>query len=123
MAWEVEYTNEFELWWEGLNEDEQVSINASVEMLEDSGPNLKFPHSSGVNGSKHGTMRELRTQHEGRPYRTLYSFNPERTAILLMGGDKTGDDRWYDVNVPIADKLYDVHLKELKAEKDKLKNG
>lgn len=61
-------------------------------------------------------MRELRTQHQGRPYRTLYAFDPRRTAILLLAGDKTGEDRWYDVNVPIADKLYDEHLNLLKKE-------
>lgn len=61
-------------------------------------------------------MMELRTQHQGRPYRTLYAFDPRRTAILLLAGDKTGDDRWYDVNVPIADKLYDEHLNLLKKE-------
>lgn len=61
-------------------------------------------------------MRELRTQHQGRPYRTLYAFDPGRTAILLLAGDKTGEDRWYDVNVPIADKLYDEHLNLLKKE-------
>lgn len=58
-------------------------------------------------------MRELRTQHEGRPYRTLYAFDPRRAAILLIGGDKTGDARWYEKNVPIADDLYDAHLKDL----------
>jgi len=61
-------------------------------------------------------MRELRTQHEGRPYRTLYAFDPRRAAILLIGGDKTGNDRWYEIHVPVADKLYDVHLEELKKE-------
>ena len=59
-------------------------------------------------------MRELRTQHAGRPYRTLYAFDPRRAAILLLGGDKTGDDRWYETNVPKADELYDEHLKELR---------
>jgi len=58
-------------------------------------------------------MRELRIQHQGRPYRVLYAFDPRRMAILLLGGDKTGDDDWYDDKVPVADKLYDVHLKEL----------
>ena len=58
-------------------------------------------------------MRELRTQHEGRPLRTLYAFDPRRAAILLLGGDKTGDDRWYDTNVPVADRLYDEHLAQL----------
>ncbi len=61
-------------------------------------------------------MRELRTQHAGRPFRTLYAFDPRRNAILLLGGDKTGDDRWYEVNVPVADRLYDEHLAELKKE-------
>jgi hypothetical protein len=55
-------------------------------------------------------MRELRIQHQGRPYRVLYAFDPRRTAILLIGGDKTGQDRWYDEHVPQADALYDAHL-------------
>ncbi|MBK8451977.1 MAG: type II toxin-antitoxin system RelE/ParE family toxin [Thiofilum sp.] len=58
-------------------------------------------------------MRELRIQHEGRPYRILYAFDPRRCAILLIGGDKTGDKRWYEIHVPIADKLYDKHLEYL----------
>ena len=61
-------------------------------------------------------MRELRTQHDGRPYRTLYAFGPRRAAILLIGSDKTGDDRWYETHIPMADKLYDEHLEELKKE-------
>ena len=56
--------------------------------------------------------------HGGRPFRTLYAFDPRRMAILLIGGDKTGDDRWYDVNVPIADRLYDQHLDQLRREGD-----
>ena len=46
--------------------------------------------------------------------RVLYAFNPKRNAILLVGGDKTGDNRWYEAYVPIADRLYDEHLEELK---------
>ena len=61
-------------------------------------------------------MRELRTQHQGRPLRTLYAFDPRRTAILLIAGDKTGDDRWYEINIPIAERLYDDHLNQLKKE-------
>jgi hypothetical protein len=85
-------------------------------LLEARGPHLGFPHSSAIEQSKHSHMRELRTQHQGRPYRTLYAFDPRRTAILLIGGDKTGDDRWYETNVPIADRLYDEHLEELRKE-------
>ena len=83
-------------------------------LLETRGPQLPFPHSSGINGSKHSHMRELRIQHKGRPYRILYAFDPRRMAILLLGGDKTGNDNWYIENIPIADKLYDSHIEELK---------
>lgn len=116
MSWEVEYTDEFEAWWLTLSEDEQISVAASVQLLEERGPQLPFPHSSGINNSRHSHLRELRTQHEGRPYRTLYAFDPRRTAILLLGGDKTGKDQSYEKNVPVADKLYDEHLNELKRE-------
>lgn len=116
MAWDVEYTDEFDEWWDRLDEDEQISVRAVVGLLEARGPHLPHPYSSGIKGSRHSRMRELIIQHQGRPYRVLYAFNPTRTAILLLGGDKTGDDRWYEVNVPKADKLYDVHLAELKKE-------
>jgi hypothetical protein len=116
MTWDVEYTDEFGDWWASLTEAEQVSLAASVQLLEARGPSLGHPHSSGINGSRHGHMRELRTQHAGRPYRTLYAFDPRRMAILLIGGDKTGDDRWYEVHVPIADQLYDEHLEQLRRE-------
>jgi hypothetical protein len=111
--WVVEYTDELGAWWEGLTEDEQESIDASVRLLEDLGPNLGFPHCSGINGSKHAHMRELRVQHAGRPYRILYAFDPRRAAIMLLGGDKTGDKRWYEVQVPKADQLYDTHIETL----------
>ena len=114
--WDVEYTDEFGERWEGLCADERESLDVSVRLLEERGPALGFPHSSGIHGSRHGHVRELRTQHDGRPFRTLYAFDPRRSAILLIGGDKTGDDRWYDVNVPVADRLYDEHLEELRKE-------
>lgn len=118
MAWEVEHTNEFEDWWSGLVEGEQAKVAAHVGELERRGPNLPFPYSSGIEGSRHDHMRELRVQCEGRPLRIFYAFNPERTAILLIGGDKTGDNRFYERMIPIADALYDVHLEELRLERD-----
>jgi hypothetical protein len=85
-------------------------------MVRTAGPALRFPHSSGIATSKHSHMRELRIQHAGRPYRILYAFDPLRTALLLIGGDKTANDRWYEEYVPVADRLYDEHLKELETE-------
>ena len=87
-----------------------------MRLLEEIGPNLPFPHSSGVEQSRHGHMRELRVQHRRRPYRVLYAFDPRRAAILLIGGDKTGNDRWYEESVPVADALYDAHLEALHLE-------
>jgi hypothetical protein len=113
MEWVIEYTDMFGEWWHDLNEAEQEDVAAVVELLEIKGPQLPFPHSSGLTGSKHSHMRELRIQHAGRPYRVLYAFDPRRMAMLLLGGDKTGNDRWYDENVPVADRLYDEHIETL----------
>jgi hypothetical protein len=116
MACEVEYTDEFGAWWDDLNESEQVDVAAMVALLEMRDVRLGFPYSSGINGSRHSHMRELRIQSNGKPIRVFYAFNPLRNAILLIGGDKTGDDRFYDQFIPIADDLYDQHIIELKQE-------
>ena len=87
-----------------------------VELLAEHGPALRFPFTSGVVGSRHGHMRELRIQSAGRPVRVFYAFDPRRTAILPIGGDKTGDNRFYKQFVPLADRLHDEHLRELREE-------
>ena len=122
VTWDVEFTDVFGEWWDGLSEAEQESVTASVTLLERFGPDLRYPHSSSIAGSQYSHMRELRIQHAGRPYRVLYAFDPRRSAILLIGGDKTGDNRWYDTNVPIADKLYAQYVKQLKKE-GRIKDG
>ena len=115
--WEVEYTDEFKDWWDTLSWDEQAVIDSGVSLIEKFGPSLPFPYSSSIKQSRHGNMRELRSQYAGKPFRTFYVFDPRRTAILLIGGDKTSDDRFYDVMVPKADKIYDEYLKEIQEEK------
>ena len=114
--WEVEYTDEFGAWWDELDAQEQVSLAASVELLRQLGPNLPRPHADTLKGSRHANMKELRTQHAGRPLRTIFAFDPRRCAMLLIGGDKTGDDRFYERMVPLADDLYDEHLDTLRKE-------
>jgi len=113
--WNVEYTDEFEAWWETLDVSEQESVTASVELLERLGPQLSRPHADTLNGSRHSNMKELRTQHQGRPLRTFFAFDRRRTAILLIGGDKTGDGRFYKRMISLADDIYDDHLKQLRA--------
>jgi hypothetical protein len=110
MAIEVLVTAEFKEWWDGLSEGEQTSVAIVIEMLEDFGVTLKFPHSSGITTSQ--KLRELRIQHAGQPYRVLYAFDPKRNAVLLLGGNKTGDDRWYETHVPKAEKLFAAYLEE-----------
>lgn len=116
MSWDVENTDEFAAWWDDLSEAQQEHVAAIVTLLMEQGPKLPFPYSSGIQNSRHTHMRELRVQSGGKPIRVFYAFDPRRTAILLLGGDKTGDDRFYDRMIPAADKLYDVYIEELKKE-------
>ena len=85
-----------------------------MELLRRIGPSLARPHVDGIKGSRHANMKELRTQCGGRPFRTIFAFDPRRSAILLIGGDKTADQRFYERMVPRADDLYDVYLAELR---------
>lgn len=84
--------------------------------MQEQGPNLKRPHADTLEGSSFPNMRELRIQHEGRPYRVLYAFDPRRVGILLLGGDKTGNPRWYQDFIPKADEIYRRHLRELESQ-------
>jgi hypothetical protein len=113
MAWEVEFTSQFETWWYSLSDDEQVEISAKVELLQERGPTLPRPHADVISVSRHANMKELRGKVADRHLRVLYAFDPCRTALLLLGGDKTGDPKWYDKFVPIADNLFDQHLRQL----------
>ncbi len=116
MLWDVENTDEFAGWWNELSEAQQEDVTAIVALLMEQGPKLPFPYSLGIKNSRHDHMRELRVQSGGKPVRVFYAFDPRRTAILLIGGDKTGDDRFYDRMIPFADKRYDIYIQELKRE-------
>jgi len=113
---EVEFTDDFGTWWDKLSLAAQEDVRAEVNVLRRFGPSLGRPHVDSVAFSRHTNMKELRIQHHGRPYRVLFAFDPRRMAILLVGGDKTGQARWYKQFVPIADRLYDEHLETLRKE-------
>jgi hypothetical protein len=112
VPWDILYTDEFRNWWDQLDEDEQDSVNFGVRLIQEHGPHLPRPHADTVHGSAYRNMKELRCQHEGRPYRVLFIFDPRRNAVLLVGGDKTGNNRWYKENVPRADAIYAGYLQE-----------
>ena len=113
--WEIEGTDEFADWYAGLAEPEVSAVNAVVDKLAQVGPGLRRPLIGHIEGSRHANMRELVVPY--RNLRVLFAFDPRRAAIMLLGGDKT--DRWqdwYDLNVPRADTLYDVHLADVEKE-------
>lgn len=117
MSWEVEYTDEFAAWWETLTAQEQERVSASVVRVQEQGPALGRPWVDTIKTSRYPNMKELRTR--GGHIRVLFAFDPRRTALLLLGGDKTGRwTAWYEQMVPLADRLYDDHLAALKREGD-----
>lgn len=112
----MEFCDEFGVWWEALSPEEQEDIDSIIRVLQEKGPSLRRPYTGPIVTSRHSNMKELIVQHAGRPYRILYAFDPRRCAILLLGGDKTGNSHWYDEFVPVADRLYDAHLVQLHKE-------
>ncbi|MGL4502418.1 MAG: type II toxin-antitoxin system RelE/ParE family toxin [Planktothrix sp.] len=112
----VEFTETFAGWWETLSEADQIKVDVIVTLLEELGLTLRSPYRSKIKGGKkYSHIRELRVQSaQGHPYRILYAFDPTRTAILLTGGNKNGNKRWYTTHIRIAEKEYEDHLSELR---------
>ena len=114
--WEVEYTDEFGRWWDGLTQTQQEALDDRVMLLSEVGPRLRRPIVGEIKGSRHSNMKELRAS-QGGALRVLFAFDPRRHAILLLGGDKSGQwEAWYQRAIPEADDLYDTYLEELSSE-------
>jgi hypothetical protein len=114
--WNVELTDEYYEWFESLDEGQQDAVREDIAILERSGPSLGHPFVDTLKGSRHTNMKELRTMHGRRHLRSFFAFDPRRTAILLIGGDKTGDKRFYQTMIPLADGLLDRYLEEIQKE-------
>ncbi len=111
-VWEVLYTDEFGTWFERLEEDQQDAVIARVELLKTEGPSLGRPTVDTIVGARHPNMKELRVS-KGGAIRILFAFDPRRQAVLLIGGDKTGQwSAWYEKAIPLADDLFDHYLDE-----------
>lgn len=113
MARGIEVSDEFSEWYQHLAEDEIESVSISVDLLEQAGPALGRPHVGTLKGSRIPNLKELRVQHRGRPLRIVFAFDPRRVGYLILGGDKTGQDRWYIEFIPKAEKIYEQHLTEM----------
>lgn len=105
-------------WLRALDDDSREQVVAAVELLEEHGPHLGRPLVDTVSGSRHRRMKELRPGSSGRSeLRILFAFDPGRQAILLVAGDKSGNWKsWYRRNIPLADDLFDEHLRTLEGE-------
>ena len=117
--WHVATTAVFDKWFAELGEDGQAEIIAKVELLKLLGPKLGRPHADTLNGSKHANMKELRADTADKVMRVAIAFDPERAAILLVAGDKSGvsQKQFYKQLIAKSDKLFDAHLAALKAKK------
>jgi len=115
VVWSVEFHSACEAWADGLAQSDAEALVATVRVLRDQGPTLGRPLVDTITGSRHANMKELRPGSTGRSeIRVLFAFDPERKAILLVGGDKsTNWQRWYVTNIPIADERLDGHLAQL----------
>lgn len=106
----VNTSDEFDLWFSSVEDEVRRRLAPKIDRLVLHGPQLGFPESSSITQSRHGGMRELRVQIQGRPYRILYAFDPAREALLILAGDKGGNEAWYKTHIPLADAIFDRHL-------------
>ncbi len=113
MPYTINYSNEFEMWFTNLNEALQDDVLITIGLLEEHGPQLRRPYADTLEGSTLSNLKELRVQHRGEPYRILFAFDPKREALLLIGGNKMGDKRWYKRMIPLAEGIFERHLATL----------
>jgi hypothetical protein len=113
MEWQVLLDPDFKLWLFEQEQSVQTAILAHAGFLKTFGPSLGRPHVDTLKGSKLANLKELRVQHQGDPWRILFVFDPQRRAILLVGGNKRGDDRWYKKAIPLAEQRYQRHLAQM----------
>lgn len=113
MEWDVQLDEDFAAWLDGLAADVRAEILAHAALLRERGPQLGRPYVDTLEDSVFTNMKELRVQFRGDPWRILFAFDPNRAAILLVGGNKRGDKRWYKKNLPIADVRFQRHLNSL----------
>lgn len=118
MAYEIEFTSEFEIWWDGLTVEEQDALDHVIGMLAVDGHRLGRPHADVIRESSFANMKELRTRIATSHLRVFFIFDPRRVAILLLGGNKVGKNQeaWYKMMAAKADAIYREYLKEIERE-------
>jgi hypothetical protein len=119
MNWIVDFHPRFAAEFATFSEAVQDELLAKIELLETYGPNLGRPHADTLNDSKHRNMKELRFNADDGVWRTAFAFDPERRAILLVAGDKSGgsERRFYRQLIRKADERFDDHLARLREDR------
>jgi hypothetical protein len=110
--WQIEFTTEADRWYKALHAEDTKRITGAIKRVQEIGPALGRPRVGSIKGSRHHNMKEMRSS--GGNLRALFVFGPHRRAVVLVGGDKTGDWKgWYKRNIPRADRLYDQYLRAI----------
>ena len=116
MPYTVNVSDAFSDWFTPLEESLQDDILFVIRLLQEHGPHLRRPYADTLGGTRLSNLKELRVQHRGEPYRILFAFDPKREALLLVGGSKAGDKRWYRKMIPVAEAIFRDHLAALDEE-------
>jgi hypothetical protein len=120
--WNIRRTTDFIVWIKTLDDDAKEAILKSLTILQSLGPSLGRPQVDTIKGSKIKNLKELRIQNKNRVFRIFFAFDPERDIILLIGGDKKGDNRFYETMLRKSERLYELHLSQLRRMKDEKSN-
>ncbi|NEP59656.1 MAG: type II toxin-antitoxin system RelE/ParE family toxin [Symploca sp. SIO2G7] len=116
MEWSILFHKKFEEWLDAQTFALQRDIAAALLVLKEFGATLGRPYVDTLKGSSLSNLKELRVQHRGDPYRLLFAFDPQRQAIVLVGGNKANDQRWYEKNILVAEERFAEHLAQLEEE-------
>jgi hypothetical protein len=107
--WEVYLVNELRDWINGLDEPTLVRVVQAIDLLAEAGPGVGRPLVDSIHGSAIANLKELRPG----SVRILFAFDPWRSSILPVAGDKAGRwNAWYREAIPLAEQRYEVYLKE-----------
>ena len=126
MNWTVLLHDDFADELTALDQKLQDELLAHAKLLAEFGPNLGRPTVDTLKGTSHANMKEMRFNWMGEAWRVAFAFDPQRQAVLLVGGDKSGADqkRFYKRLISVADNRYSQHLATLNdALAKELKNG
>ncbi|MBI1785993.1 MAG: type II toxin-antitoxin system RelE/ParE family toxin [Acidobacteria bacterium] len=121
MKWEVDLHDDFVPEYRDLHKDVQDQLLAHIELLEQFGPQLRRPRADTLNDSRHANMKELRFDAADGVWRVAFAFDPNRKAILLAAGDKSGagEKRFYRQLIDKADARFDAHLGKIRRQKER----